>query len=117
MNRRSLLKALPAAVVAGAAPAAALCIADPAETPVMRLFREWEAAVAAHGAMSDDQHEASDEAYSQICDIESEMLREPCQTAQDFTAKIIAWTGEGVHTLPDATDNPGLWAEARALVA
>ena len=41
MKRRDILKMAPAALAASAVPVAALSVADPGETPVMRLYREW----------------------------------------------------------------------------
>ena len=118
MNRRALLKLAPAVLAAGAVPAAALCIVDPAETSVMRAYREWKAA-------SDDLKDPkwdlmSVEEQDRVCDRVSKMqdviLNIPAQDQRDFILKVMAYTYFGEHGLPDHGERPDLWAEARALV-
>lgn len=99
----------------GAAPAAALCIVDPADTPVMRLFREWRAItelVASDAPMTEEElAEATDRRYA----LKDQMLAEPALTAQDVLAKLIASTTWGDWGLE--RDRDAFWAEARALMS
>lgn len=112
MNRRALLNLASAALAATATPAAALCIADPADTPVMRLFREWEAADrAAHLSTGDECDRLLDARFQ----IELRLIEAPAHTAADVLMKIIAWTSYGDAGI-DGLDTHGVWAEARALV-
>lgn len=124
MKRRSLLKALPAAVVAGAAPAAALCVVDPAETPVMRLFREWEVARDREIQLNNDlrlgdaEDALVDAAGDYRHEIEVRMLAEPSQSGKDILAKIAAWTFYGEFTFDGGDERlVPVWDEIRALVA
>lgn len=120
VSRRRLLAALPAAAALPAV--AAVPALASAETPVMRLFREWLVVSEACDAAGREQPETpeGDAIYEALLkklgDIESALVKAPCQTAQDFVAKVTAWTGYGVHTLPDEVENGALWAEARTLV-
>lgn len=114
MNRRDLLTAAPAALVAGALPAAAAT-----ETPVMALFREWRSHNAwLNGPATDGM---PDEEFDSLCADDMEMvermLLEPAHDVRDVCAKLIAVTDfgelisyaglEGAERLP---------AEARALI-
>lgn len=117
MNRRSILTAAlsaPAVALAGSLPVVAAL-----ETPVMALFREWEAAQAAE----DDAHirnlpDDEIEVFSQQRrEIEQRVMAAPCQTGGDFVLKVIACTAFGGFCLPCESEAPAFWAEARALVA
>ena len=89
----------------------------PDQTPVMRKFREWEAASAAAnnapGAMSDTEHGAL--VSAQVA-IEDELIAMPATNAQDFIAKVFAYTAEGWNGLPSNAEMPDLWAEAKRFV-
>ncbi|WP_017999057.1 hypothetical protein [Paracoccus sp. N5] len=117
MNRRALLKALPAAVVAGAAPAAALCVVDLAETPVMRMFRQW---VAEETRLNGEEGRTMPESqfnadlFAQN-ELSNRIMEAPAEDARDMIAKALAWTSYGTFELPN--DDHAFWAEARALVA
>lgn len=115
MNRRAFLSAAPAALAAG--PAAALCILDPDDTPVMRLFREWEAKF---NWIESESDELSDAEIIPHCRQNDEQARRlvglRCETPRDFAAKLIAATLNGNHDLSDLQAGRDLLAEARALV-
>lgn len=117
MNRRTLLAALPAAAVV---PGAALA---EAETPIVRLYREYNRITdAAHahfeagtGFEGKDEDEEMDRLfYNQRGQIEAEMMALPCTCAADFAAKVIVDTAQG-SLYSDWNTGP-LWAEARALI-
>lgn len=87
------------------------------QTPVMRKFREWEAAFAAvRSADPSIGDEASGALVAAQIDIEDELITMPASNAQDFIAKIFAYTAEGWNGLPTNADMPDLWAEAKRLV-
>ena len=109
VTRRTLFGALPFAC-AGAAMAQAGD--DPLETPVLRLFREWEAMCAAHDAMPGD---IPDEAFYERHALELRMLSTPSTCAADFAAKVVAVTHWGGCAL-DECGAPEIWAEARQLL-
>lgn len=121
MNRRQLLRtaplaALSASLVAGNVnEAVALCFADPAETPVAALFREWEAIMERKKAgLTDQQIEAL---LDRQIEIEDRMMETAAQSRSDWIMKVMAYSTLGESGLPDHKDRPDLWAEARALVA
>ncbi|ARC37883.1 hypothetical protein A6J80_17360 [Paracoccus yeei] len=123
MKRRDILKMAPAVLAASAVPTTALAAADPVDTPVMRLYREWLVVSKACDTAGREQPETPEgnAIYEALVakqgNIETALMKAPCQSPQDFVAKIIAWTGCGVHMLPDEDDNARFWAEAKALVA
>lgn len=112
-TRRQFFASALAAVAA--VPAAAS--ATTADTPVMRKYREWEAArAAANGApaeMPDEEHGAL--VSAQIA-IEDELITIPAENAQDFIAKAMAYTAEGWNGMPSNIEMPELWAEAKRLI-
>lgn len=112
MKRRSLLKAMPAALVASAVPAAAL--GHPAETPVSRAFGEWrrQRDILRHTAQ---QGFDGDMEYDRLVALEEKMMALPSQTARDMAIKMVVGHGFGEQTCLDYDGN--VWAEARALVA
>lgn len=119
MNRRALFKAIPAAIVASAAPAAALCVVDPAETPVMRLFREWQAADAAEakvwaGGPDWDAPEVK-AASERICGIMDRIHVTPAITPTDMLVKlcVMADFGQGEYL---GADSDAIWDEALAML-
>ncbi|SIT75316.1 hypothetical protein [Pontibaca methylaminivorans] len=110
MNRRTFLAAAPAAAAGGVLPASA----EP-ETPVMKLFREWQRLEsAAHAAEGDEYERLHDLRWEN----EKRMIREPSRSALDVLLKITAWTGFGEGDLEhDSPYIPIIWEEARALVS
>lgn len=97
MNRRALLKLAPAALAATTAPAAALCIVDPLETPVMRLFREWQAGYEylespATDGIADEMFNAE---LDRVNALAERLVDIPSENAQDVCAKIVAFTYNG----------------------
>lgn len=113
MKRRQLLKLAPVVLAAGAVPVAAVAAE---ETPVMKLFREWEAAMADMDARKETISDADWVALDcHIDGLEEKIMDEPAQNGRDFIAKIVSWSHGGVFPLPkDPSD--AFWAEARALV-
>ncbi|WP_287885980.1 MULTISPECIES: hypothetical protein [Paracoccus] len=116
MKRRDLMRLAPAALVAGAAPA--VRAAGVEETPVMKLFREWEHLhqFVCTSASNDMPDEEWNPLHDRVWDIADQIFATPAQTAQDFIAKVICNTVWGEHGLPDEGQNPALWTEARALI-
>lgn len=116
MNRRILLAAMPAALIAG--PAAALCVLDPAETPVMRLFREWQTEfqrVEHATGMSSEDYQTED---LKVHALVARMVATRAENARDVCAKLTAFTFDGEHFADDdGTLSRTILAEARALVA
>lgn len=132
MNRRHLLAAavaaIPAATVAslGAALAAgdvnaavdAALFGDAPESPIMQLYREWDALyrylnTEEAAALPQDQ-------FSRECDrrveMEDRVVTMPVRGAADFAAKLLILTNHCDHELPGPEYLPEFWAEARALV-
>lgn len=117
MKRRSLLKALPAALAVGAAPAIA-AVAE--ETPVQRAYKAWEAAridweqTANADLLSDDEETAWCHRVYKLAD---DVLDQPSTGPLDFVYKLMAHTFYGDHEVGNCPRGEELWAEARALVA
>lgn len=93
-TRRNLLCAAPAALMAGAAMASS---AETADSPIMVLFREWQAQ---YDLMSADNEDASDDnpyvyTTGTLTKIERQMLALPSLDARDLAAKILAVTHFG----------------------
>lgn len=113
MNRREILTAVPAALVAGAHPA----VPRKDETPVVRAYQKWRRLkdrwCAADG-VTDDESNA-------WCDIVNEAGRAvvdaPSESAMDLIYKLIAHTHDGDHDISEADGGERIWEEARALVA
>lgn len=112
VNRRQILAASPAvclgAVIRGTAAAAQ------AETPVMRLFREWQPiADWLNGPEGDTASQPDFHRVNAVrLALEDRMIGEPAQSATDVLAKMVAYTHYGEGDVP-----PRIWPEARALVA
>lgn len=119
MNRRRILKGLPAAIAVGASPAAALGIGVPAETPVAKLFREWQVVTKQSAEASERlAPEAEVDAIVNLqTKIEDKIAATPAQTVLDFAMKVYARSTGGVVPLPTLDEMPEFWAEARAFVA
>lgn len=118
MNRRALLKALPAVAAAGI-PAVALSgeILPPLnETPIaamyhrmMQLHRE-----ADRIGRSTDEAQALDDQMMELAD---QIVDLPIRGPMDLIYKIMGHTVNGDHDLGDCPRGKDIWAEARALVA
>lgn len=111
VSRRALLAAFPAT-----ATGAALGLPQPAQastdTPIMRLYRQWEQA-------RSDCNYAFDEECDRCVDLmgalEDQMLDLRCECIGDLAAKIAALTSWGdFGVIPDEVK---LWEEIRALIA
>ena len=115
MKRRALLKLAPVALMASAVPAAALAVADPVDTPVMRLFREWRAANELVLEAEDD--DTLNERSDVRTEIELRLFAEPALNERDIVLKMLALTLDGVDWSNDHYNSGGkIAAEARALV-
>ena len=112
MNRRSLLAA-PAALALGSVPALA-----ETETPIERMFKEWERveALEQQGYTDDLPDAAMKPIINERRRIEAAMLALPCECGEDWIRKISAVSCFGIFEAGD-TEYWQLWAEARALVA
>jgi hypothetical protein len=115
-SRRTLLRATPALLAPAILPSSALAsnaLAQgiSADTPILALFREWEAAeVAANDpSASEDEQDAS---IDLSCEIEKRIVAEPVTCLLDLAAKIVANSSYGDFKL-DAS----VVAEAEALLA
>lgn len=88
------------------------------ETPVMRLFREWEAAFAASRAYKGKDEVEADRLYDVYIEIEDRMMAAKAETAQDVFAKVWAYTSGGKSNLPDIAHPVGevFWSEAKAVL-
>lgn len=114
ITRRSLLSFIPAFGLT-------TLFADGAEpvvaTPIMILFRQWEALEDAFGGAS-GREEAIYEAKRQI---EDQILELPAQTAQDVYAQIATWSLHGTEAgfLPERGQTQGLafWERFDAALA
>lgn len=85
------------------------------QTPVISLFRKWEAAQVP--ANEKGLSEAEVATRVEVMDrLEREIIATPGTCPADFAAKVIACTYEGCNGLPDKNAAPQLWAEARALL-
>lgn len=112
LGRRALLAG---ALAAGATSCAGvLPVAAQADTPVMQLFREWEAAFAASRAYEGDDEDEVDRLSDVYIAIEDRMMDVEAQSARDVFAKVWAYTSGGVSSLPDRLSPLGatFWAEA-----
>ena len=110
MSRRSLLTAAPAAGLGAFMAGAVSAAANGAASPIMILFRQWEAEQAA----AHDLPEAEcDAACERMHAMQREMCELPATSLQDLAAKVVAHTGDGMFAIEDGSS---LWAEVRALV-
>lgn len=99
MKRREILTIAPAAGVAAMMAGAIPAQADK-ETPVMALFREWQAATDRLEDLPYDDH-AFDVALIARREIEMKLIETPAQGAVDVLAKVCAWTRFGECVLLD----------------
>lgn len=89
LRRRAFLKMAPAALVAGAVPAAAACTVPLNESPAMAfLYDRW---LAAKNAYNDNDFDEKRDAelYSELRRIEDEILSIRPQTVGDYAYKLI----------------------------
>lgn len=94
----------------------AVAKAQPQETPVLRLFREWQAVsdrLDALGVNTPD--EMLDEGLDELNALELKLRATPSVSAADFAAKVVAFSFWGGAMLT-AADAPEIWAEARELL-
>lgn len=110
MNRRSLLLTPPAVAVATLLPVASPAAVEPAETPVLALFRQWRDLFQLANR-TDILDEVGDKAGDDLLAVEEAMLAEPCTCLADFAAKVYADTSGG-----DFFASKALIAEAEALI-
>ncbi len=95
MSRRTLLAALPATGIA-LAPYTLAFASQP--TPILILFREWEAARANANGVSDDDCEKF---VARMTSLEDQMSEIPSRTVADLAAKIAAYSSWGDFALPN----------------
>ncbi len=88
-----------------------------AQTPVQRLFLEWQAAAGAADAAPRD---ISDEDLAALTDraeaLADDILDLPSEGPLDFACKLVAYTFDGEHDISDGAKGHLLWAEARQYV-
>lgn len=90
-----------------------------AETPILKLFHEYQAiikAAEAHVSLAagkDEDEELERLFYRNSDKIKAEMMAMPCTCAADFAAKIIVDTSRGF--LFSDWETGKIWAEAREL--
>ena len=121
MPRRGALKAILSAPIlaASAAPAAALCVVDPSETPVGALFREWLAADAVEADLCAGRTDLDSpeilEASNRTMHIMDKIYVTPAVSMADMVIKLCVMSnfGEGEY-FGEYSDV--VWAEARALI-
>ncbi|MDQ7264074.1 hypothetical protein NM680_19980 [Paracoccus sp. PS-1] len=118
MKRRDLMRLAPAALVAGAAPAVGAAGVE--ETPVMKLFREWQVAhdaeVVAFRESDTGECAMCEAATDRRTSVEKRLIAAPCEGLGDWALKVMAWTCFGDFTIEDSCGRHDLWAEARALI-
>ncbi|WP_101341513.1 hypothetical protein [Cereibacter azotoformans] len=83
-----------------------------APTPILRLFREWEAMDAQMDKLSG---EAADAMLADLLALELRLRSTPSTGVADFAAKVVAFTFWGGACLYEG-DAPEIWEEARALL-
>lgn len=108
MNRRALLKALPAAVVAGAVPAVA------EESPILSTYREIIRLRDACCVAETDTEAGA------LCDqlfvLANDIVKIPARDLGEMMLKFLGHTVGGDHETGECPSSEQLWAEARALV-
>lgn len=110
MNRRTLLVASPALAAAALLPMASTATAQPMDTPVLALFRQWQDLYRLANR-TDIPDEVGDKAGDGLLAVEEAMLAQPCTCLADFAAKVYADTSGG-----DFFASKALIAEAEALI-
>ncbi|WP_434286316.1 hypothetical protein [Celeribacter sp. SCSIO 80788] len=117
MNRRELLAAAPAALVAGALPA----IAGDAETPISKMFREWvrldlEEERTYENEPTGEGDALCDAATARKCDLARRIQNTPAQSLADLGMIIMAMSDFGNYGVR-MNETEQFRKEARALVA
>ncbi|SEB51193.1 hypothetical protein [Rhodobacter sp. 24-YEA-8] len=117
MKRRDLLTLAPAALAGCAVPARA-CTLRLDETLVATAYREWAAFRAyINGPATEGMKNTEfNPLVEELDGMGLVLLTIPAESAADFIMKVIASTDWGQGGMPDITELPELWAEARALV-
>lgn len=118
MQRRDHLTAAPAFGFAGLLATGAVPAIAETETPVMRMFREWQPLAAwLNGPEGQGAPEAAfNRANEQRIDLEGRMMEEPARSAADVLAKMTARTHFGEDEMMSAAHLPQVWAEARQMI-
>lgn len=111
MNRRSVLTAIPAVTVVGTVPAAAAI-----ETPVMRVYREWKAALEAWETANFLSEAEAGACCNAVFRLADKVLDQPSAGSMDFVYKLMAQSFFGAYDIGDCPRGQEIWAEARALV-
>lgn len=111
INRRALLHASPALLAPSilAGPAAAS-----AETPILRMYREWRAEM---DFLGDPEGRQLDEATfdartDALCRLEDRIAAEPSTCLADIAAKVASCCGQG-----DFAPSEPIWRECEAILA
>ena len=88
------------------------------DSPVMGLYRVWEAAMAkvATETKPDAMGPTITPAFLQLSKTHNALIATPSTCPADFVAKVIALTTFGEIGLPTEPACPALWAEARAFI-
>lgn len=89
------------------------------ETPVMAVFREWNALYRHLNSEGTQLPDGTFNAeHKRLYEMEDFVLTLPSETIADFAAKVLMLTENGDHELPgpDFKHTAAFWAEARALV-
>lgn len=107
--RRALLIGLPLASAALAVP---LVTTADEETPVLRLFLDWQAL---NDRIDAFDVEPPDEMLDELSALELRLRATPSVGVADFAAKVAAFTYWGGAPL-SAADAPEIWAEARMML-
>lgn len=120
MNRRDFLIAAPAATLTGSITASVATLASPAgaaspvcrtvpsspdQTPIARLFAEWERLHALSNELGIPDDELDRRTDAEIA-VEKEIRRTPAVSAQDLAQKALIDVGFGVFD-----SSPQFWAE------
>ncbi|MGP2491056.1 hypothetical protein ACTDI4_05440 [Mesorhizobium sp. PUT5] len=115
INRRSALAVTGAGLTAALAgvSASVAATAEPQPSPIMGLFREWEAKYAQTSDPAPSDEEV-DRILDECRELERRMLAIPASSAGDFAAKLLAITSYGQYSLEDDAGG-SFMAEARAL--
>lgn len=114
MNRRNLLKAMPAALAVGAVPAFAAIAVQ--ETPIAAMYRE----ICRLRTIANDQgidDAIGDAACGRMMELANAIADIPARDPEDMLRKIMGVTVNGDHDIGDGPNADAIWAEARALVA
>lgn len=119
MNRRNLLTAIPALGLAGIG-VATVATAQPVQTPVEVLFREWQRLhdimESAYEVSETGEGPEIDAASDELREAEMALMNKPCQSVADVGFKVIAATAYGIWQTSDLSQ-PEMWAEDKTMTA